>query len=361
MGIKYLTYNHQNIDARVPFETTASSMVEIDAGVTGDLKSIGIDGSIFFHAYYRTYIDPYESDREEASMIHNVKYISDIIKGYILRILHYFGKSCGDPVIIYLVMDDAPPVKKNRNISKTQSAYSQVPKPNRKNLLNLIYKALHDEYNGGNTRVLTNLNRKSKEGEIELYSFTRRIRSSSFNTRHVIVSCDSDLVAMMIFHTDPSLVIISPICGNAYILNYNMVKSGLSLSDYQLQMYTLLHFIFFGSDYNVGMVMASKNKHDIILDSVKKGVTDVNQIGNQFTRKKSAEAEKETPEYLENLKKELMHEAVCAAKYYASLGNETYLKNSPLLYLDTSFNYSQHLPQISFAEKNNVNINPLTC
>ena len=224
------------------------------------------------------------------------------------------------------------------------------------NLLNQI-----QEYvcNRPYIKLLSNINEKDrKEGEVKLFSLCKEINDKYHNDpsiRNVIVSSDSDVVAMMNFHADKSLVIVSNINGKLYILNHALLRSALDMTQDELVTYTLLHFIYFGSDYNLGLVSSpTESKQKIIHQSVKNKINDINAIGKDFVRKRkrtddelAQECKNDPDDFLTQFKKELIFEAICSALYYINLGDERYLNElSPQLYRKE--NSKRYVPFIHF-------------
>lgn len=224
------------------------------------------------------------------------------------------------------------------------------------NILNQIQKYL---YNRPYIKLLSNINEKDrKEGEIKLFSLCKEINEKydyDPSIRNVIVSSDSDVVAMMNFHVDTSLVIVSNINGKLYILNHALLRSALDMTEDELITYTLLHYVFFGSDYNLGLVSSpTESKQKVIYQSVKNKINDINDIGKDFVRKRKREDDEITKdckndanEFLTQFKTELIFEAICSALYYINLGDERYLAElSPLLYRNEKS--KRYIPFIQF-------------
>ena len=225
--------------------------------------------------------------------------------------------------------------------NKQLDDYSQLSASKKQDLHNHVISRIKQNIrNQTFIKLLTNVKQEIKrEGEITLYSFCNDINKKYNNDtsiRNVIVTSDSDVVAMMNFNEDKSLVIVSNICGHLYILNHDLICKALDVTSQELITYTLLHFIYFGSDYNLGLVYPTESKQAVIMKSVKNKVDDINVIGRAFTRKKR-KLESEEPDYqfLEQLKKYLVVEALSSVLYYKSLGDETYLKfYSPQIYMN---------------------------
>ena len=106
---------------------------------------------------------------------------------------------------------------------------------------------------------------KRGEGEIELYKMCQRLNNNN-NDKNVIVSSDSDLISLMLLHRDTNLVIISPIRQSIYITNFTLMTKALNLTtDCDILKYVLLHFILFGSDYNLGLMTNPKKTNRKLL------------------------------------------------------------------------------------------------
>ena len=449
MGVKFLTHNHEKCNARLPFKLTFNSTcskLETDCNYEkyqnmgrGILKSIGIDGSVFLHSYFAS---EYPKQKNFGSLrkngqvdypgfgIENNKFENennnnnnnnykvfrnnafidlDLSARCVARniletvnvILSYFeifnpsensfrnftGKS--SKIILHLVVDGAPPIKKNRPYRAwcDRDAYSTLSRNDKRKLhTQLHYKieeTLKENYKYHGIRLLSNLlDEHRNEGEIALYSFCQKVNKKfnhDPNIRNVIVSSDSDVVAMMIFHQDKTLVVVSKINSQIYILNHDTIGSGLNMTDMELKLYTMLHFIFFGSDYNLGLVTnPNESKQRIIQLSVKSQMTDLNAIANQFARrlpagsgvkKKNSNPLLSSPLLsspllsssdsfsfsskgecldLEQFKICLIIEAMCAAKYYHSLGDEKFLQMSPKLHTVDNINWRAFIPFLKF-------------
>ena len=391
MGVKYLTHHHEKIDARLPFTISKEKILnykdEYAQIGTGVLKSIGIDGSVFLHSYASS----------EENIIDNAKIIAGRILGIVDKILIFFKKfnKTDNDIILHIVIDSKPPIPKNRKETTKQDAYTALSLEDKDNLHKEILKHIECRVEKGNEevdflanngcafrgkeeaklsdidpyasmsnderttlhenlleeiktclnnrpriRLLSNINEENrKEGEIKLFSLCKEINDKYDNDpliKNVIVSSDSDVVAMMNFHFDKSLVIVSNINGKLYILNHNLILSALKMTDRELATYTLLHYVYFGSDYNTGLVSSpTESKQKIIYQSVKNKINDINVIGKSFVRKRKRNEEiKDCKDnFLTQFKSELIVEALCSILYYVSLGDEKYLTElSPLLY-----------------------------
>lgn len=417
MGVKYLTYHHEEINARLPFTINKEKLskykdkyAEIGQGI---LKSIGVDGSTFLHSYTSS----------EYDIMQNSKIIADRILSHVEKIIAFFNlfekQDRDDTIILHIVVDSKPPLPKNRREVKSNNNntdYYTALSPEDKqtlhqNMLKIIQSRV-DRENGkweadlkpkkssGDDReenitatennanpytilsneekdslhenviekienyikrrtfikLLSNIKEKDrKEGEIKLFSFCQEINEKYHYDpciRNVIVSSDSDVCAMMNFHSDRSLVIVSNIVGRLYISSHALICRALDMTPRELFAYTLLHFVYFGSDYNLGLVSSpTESKQKIIYQSVKAKIENINSIGKSFVRKRKRktiqqylqertsnqdedENNEEGETFLKKFKDKLIIEALCAAKYYAHLGDEIFLTDfSPLLYL----------------------------
>ena len=378
MGVHYLVYHHEHTYSRLPlkitFNTGDDAYLETENNInqykqlaSGELKSIGIDGSVFIHSHIignkiekdsitesgLTYLQKDKNyllvgDLNDNSLFSiNVKCsvteISNKIIKYVKIIcifyeLFFKEENCNleanelekaqkvvlnkstenkneivenknkitqnepeikvtkkkENVILHFVIDGKAPVKKNRVVSKTRDLYTLL-QPEQKdyfhrelcnNLKNLVLD-FNKNNNNFNLIFLSNENRPYEnrgEGELALYSFCHEInKKNNYNPKlkHVIVSNDSDVVAIMMLRNDPSMVVISPPSGKnrqIYITNNELIRQGLKLTSVQLISYTILHFILFGSDYNIGLINPSENKKSLIYDAIKQGENNINEI-----------------------------------------------------------------------------------
>ena len=381
MGIKLLTYQHEKRGSRLPFTTdpedlAADSMYEkIGKDVT--LKSIGIDGSMFIHAFIvssqednndkkkkkdKEQTEEQENQEEiepEKKIIVNIDMSANAIAykmvDYINHTLSFF-KAFGDvathPIIIHIVVDSNPPVKKNRPENKKNTLYSCMSAQDRSDLYRLTLNNVRGLLERKpNLKILSNfMEEERREGEIELYSLCQAINQKhqgDHSIRNVIISSDTDVVAMMVFNRDKTLVIMTNVKSRLYILNYEVMRLGLFMTDDQLLRYTLLHFLLFGSDYNLGLLpYPSEARQRLIGSAVRDGVKNVNTVCCMIMRK--ARNKKRPDQKLLKLRNDLLLEGLCAALYYSSVGNRSYLtKHSPLLYINEP-KVRRTIPRLSF-------------
>lgn len=364
MGVPYLARNHEDWFARLPFRLTmnvgpeshlegnrhAAAYEQIG---TGSLASIGIDGSVFLHSHV-------VAENAIVDIPISVDNISDKILAYVDAILTYFSiynnNLTKNKIWLNFVVDGHPPAKKNRLEKTSLDAYSRMSIDAKRDLHERICDKLKA---GADYRKLSFISNASLpanergEGEMALYSLCRAIYKVRGDVKNVIVSNDTDIVAMMLLCNDPALVVISPAVSNVFITNHALIAKGLQLDSRQLIEYTLLHFIFFGSDYNLGLMAApSKSKQKIIYEAVKNKNIDINHIGAQCGRRKPPVARTHTPfssTYLSKLKQMLIVEALMAAKYYHSIGDEKIINlDSPNIYRLSSVARGQ-LPFINFG------------
>ena len=400
MGVHFLVRNLQSSNARLPLKITFNEDVkksdfECEINIekyremgSGELKSIGIDGSVFIHAYIvseKYEVEKIKYNNNDYIIVKNkqddITYSVNIeasVNRIITKVMEYvmittiFFRLFNDnneqneqneqnenpkSVLLHFVMDGKPPVSKNRDVHRSKDIYSVMSNSQKKVLHSRIIDKLEKEVTLFNrvsekyTLILLSNERcgyKTRgEGELALYSLCSDINKKynfDKSLRHVIVSPDSDVTAIMILNTDPTMVIISPPSGvlsQIYISSHKLICDGLNLSASELIVYTILHFIFFGSDYNLGLVNnPCVSKQKIIYDSVKKNERNLNEIGKKFRRCVSKDSKNKLKKLKQNsllstLKDLLVTEGLCAIMYYKSLGNKSYLlDHSPLLYAD---------------------------
>ena len=141
----------------------------------------------------------------------------------------------------------------------------------------------------------------------------------------------------MVFNKDKTLVVMTNVKSRLYILNYEVMRLGLVMTDDQLVQYTLLHFLLFGSDYNLGLInYPSEARQRLIGSAVRKGIKDLNTICKMVLKRSDNKKQNYSSDHkLIKLKNDLIIEGLCAALYYHSIGNQNYLtKYSPLLYIN---------------------------
>ena len=381
MGVHYLVRNLEHICGRLPFKITFNTennfKMESDPNINeymqigkGDLKYIGIDGSVIIHSKI---ISNNNNNNNTVYVKKSTKRIVQTILHYVRMTIIYFNifnkknetLQEDKEIILHFVIDGKPPCNKNRRKildeegNDKKDAYSLMPLDQKKKLHKKIIKYLYKELlsfnNKSNYRIklLTNFNlndKKRGEGEIELYRICQLLNkkfNSSPLAKNVIISSDSDLVSLMLLHQDDNLVIISPLSKNIYITNYKLVINALNLKNKnQVIEYVLLHFIFFGSDYNLGLVSnPSDSKQKVILNAVTEQLHNINDIGRNCKRKclkrkyhddyNDDEYNKNSQiDFLQKFKELLIYEAICAFMYYYDIENGiNYLtKYSPRLY-----------------------------
>ena len=340
MGVRYLIRNLERIKGRLPFEIDPNNQDYQQIGL-GDLQYIGIDGSVFIHSKIisenrsRVYIQ--KSALEITKSI--IYYLNMIIKFF-----NYFNeKENEENIILHFVIDGKPPCRKNRrkiindegNETFVLDAYSSMSLTDKEKLHKKIIKYLkRDLLSFNNITLLSNYNVNENdrgEGEIELYKVCQQL-----NKKKVIVSSDSDLIALMLLHRDTNLVVISPIKQSIYITNFQLLTKALNLTtESEIFKYVLLYFIFFGSDYNLGlMTNPNENKQKVIANAIKNQINDIDEIGQHCIRKRKLNDDDDDDEFLSKFKQLLIYEAICAFMYYFDLENgvEYLLNYSPRLY-----------------------------
>ena len=363
MGIPYLTRRTEDKNARLPLKITFNTDPQLETDLYylddyrqlghGCLKSIGIDGSVFIHSYIKADSEQTPDGKASFNVYINESAleISTKMVEYMKIVLHFFElmnhhKGIQRKVLIHVVIDGRPPVLKNRK-SHTPDAYSQMNESDKKTLhdkIILILKERIAEMSSVETKLffLSNKDKKNRgEGELELYSVCKKINKkyeTQNDIKNVIVSSDSDLTALMALEKDERLVIISPTRNGIYITNLQLMLKGLKLNAEEFIKYVVLHFIFFGSDYNAGLMSnPTESKQIIIYNAVKNGCDDINEIARGCLRKLSKVAKKRqaetSAEYLTELKGDLIIEAICSIRYYKSLGDKSHLTDySPFIY-----------------------------
>lgn len=370
MGVHYLSRHNEDVNARLPLRITFNTDQQLETDYflkdyqqigCGSLKSIGIDGSVFIHSH----IIAESAQTPDGKISYNVyidrsaSQISTKIFEYVKIVLHFFEimnhhshhHESSDNVLIHVVIDGKPPASKNRR-SHTPDAYSQMNKTDKKKLHYKLIDILKQQIKKFNNNITTNLNlillsndteKNRGEGELALFTVCKKI-NEKYQTRNdiiiknVIISSDSDVIALMALHRDERLVIISPTCNGIYITNLQLMLKGLKLDCDEFIRYVVLHFIFFGSDYNAGLMTSpTESKQLVLYNAVKNGCDDINEIARGCLRRMSKKAKErlvETPsEYLDQLKEDLIIEALCSVRYYMSLGLTSHLTNfSPFIY-----------------------------
>ena len=424
MGVHYLIRNLEHINGRLPFKLTFNIedkfSMESDAYIEsykeiarGRLQYIGIDGSVIIHS--KVVVD---KNTHEVNIEQNANEIVKTILVYVQTILIFFNIFNNDDenkkdqnenkkeekekrpkqnLILHFVVDGEAPCQKNRikilddegNETFVKDAYSLMSLNDKRKLHEMIIKILNEKIQDFNEigdnknysnlykiNLLTNCDVSEKnrgEGELELYKVCQMLNKkqlqnnykTSLPHRNVIISSDSDLISLMLMHQDENLVVISPLVKNIFITNFKVLTKALNLTTRtEIIKYLLLHFIFFGSDYNLGLMSnPNDNKKRAIYDGIKNNINDdINQIAQRCNRKRKKQHNDSNVEennnsrfFLQNLKESLIYEAICAFMYYFDLndGKKYLLEYSPLLY-----KYSEakkYIPLLIFNENNNNN------
>lgn len=321
-----------------------------------NLKYIGIDGSIFFHSYSVEDRIPGTVDINATALK-----ISNIVCGYLntLTYILYNDKNNTNyqknKIILHFVMDGKQIYMKNRNVKKYKDIFSLLS-PHEKLILekctisqleNNLKKINQSNDINYQVFLLSSKNipfEQRIEGELLLYQFINKInlfnQNNSKNNRYIIISNDSDIYATCILRQDLQLIIICPPLINnekemypcISISNYNYILKSIKMNNLQLFHFTLLYFIFFGSDYNLGLVSCwTKSKELIIKNAVLAGQTNIIFIFSQMRRNYSKANEKivfdkfgvVNYEYYLIIFKLIIYEAIQSIKYYKSLGKFT--------------------------------------
>ena len=366
MGIPHFIKNFVSLGAKLPFKTSFPDLdnllyTENDKNISiineyknigfGKLKYIGIDGSVIIHSQIVT--DNKLNVNHEQSCIKIVNKIIFYIEN-ILKYFKVFNDSINDnndsKIILHIVIDGLPPIKKNRKYSynenneEVKDAYSKMINEDKDvlhiEIIDKLKKYLDEQF-VDKFHLLSNhtVNSKNRgEGEIELYRFCKKLNekyNEEDNNKHVIISNDSDVIALMLLNQDKNMVVISPL-KETYITNFNLIIDKLKLHNKEMIVkYVLLHFIFFGSDYNLGLVCnPDENKQNIIMKCVQEGINDIDEIGNMFKRKRKRRESVDDIMILEKLKQLLIYEAICSIMYYIdpNVGINYLTDYSPQLY-----------------------------
>ena len=417
MGIPFLLRNLQKTDGRIPLldqfrdKTKNDYKTAVRIARKGQFNSIGIDESVFLHGHTKS----------NESIDENAFHIVAAIEHYITSICTFFEyyylvgndgeeeeeedeeeeevkeeKRQQRDIKIFLSVDGPPPVKKNRRERKKNNededyldAYSKLSleekiklqasvsrklqsKLSRKKEYNFKIESNH--YQGGGRRRgegggekedvedgnnYNNNYFQREEGEIELIKFAKRQKRQTTN---VILSSDSDVTAMVILNKIENIVIVSPKGSSncPFIWDLQSISDGLDLNYDNLFNYVVLHFFFFGSDYNYGLMNCpTESKKKIIHESSTADSLNmelINKIGKRCNRTKViSTADNICVSELEYFKYLLIVEAICSILYYASLGErkDLFLNDiSPLIYLkckdDDRFNIGTLVSLINF-------------
>ena len=374
MGIPLLVRHHERIHARLPLRLTLqvdNSHLETGDELfkknysqvgRGSLRSIGIDGSVILHA--TTVITDGKLNIDIS--INNA--YNKIIE-YIKTILTFFdiynnnnnnnNNNNTSPIIFNFVVDGLPLQEKNRRWRKPD-AYSQMSLTEKKILHENLVEKLSIWAKDNGLKFLTNALLKHTErgeGEMALYTLCRSIYEKHYKNdpsiKNVIVSNDSDIIAMMILLNDPTTVVITPATHAIYITNLELISQGLQLNNNQLIQYVIMHFIFFGSDYNLGLMPCpTESKQKIIKDAIKENIKfkplDIEKVAANCIRRKRKIDDNDNDH--ETFKKLIIFEAIMAIFYYVSVGNPTPIrKYSPNIYR-LGLTAKRKLPFISFGE-----------
>ena len=389
MGVHYLIRNLERVDGRLPFKITlndkGNSYFESDMNIdkykdigNGNLQYIGIDGSVIIHSKIIT-------DKNKILEKESAVAIVDTIMRYIKTVIIFFdifntreNINNSKKIILHFVIDGKAPCLKNRrkiidddgNETYKKDSYSLMSSKEKHDFHKIIIKYLkkelsfffnnNDDYDNNayyrlfkniKIELLTNYNineDKRGEGEIELFKFCQLLNKKNLQEKqsvpykNVIISSDSDVISLMLMHKDKNLVVISPL-NIIYITNFNLITKSLNLTAKNAYFkYVLLHFIFFGSDYNLGLMSNPNNdKQKAILNAIYDNVNNIDEIGQTFKRRrrkrKYNEDSYDDDEFLKNLKNLLIYEAICAFMYYYDIetGSKYLTTYSPRLYEKT--------------------------
>lgn len=396
MGVHYLIRNLEHVNGRLPFKLTFNVddkySMESDAYIEsykeigyGKLQYIGIDGSVIIHSKVVA-----DKDTQKVNIEQNANEIVKTILIYVQTILIFFNifnngnQGPRQNLILHFVVDGEAPCQKNRikvfdeegNETFVKDAYSRMLIKDKRKLHETIIEILNKKiqtFNENDDRYKINLltnykvSEKSRgEGELELYKVCQMLNKkqnneSSLPRKNVIISSDSDLISLMLMHQDENLVVISPLAKNIFITNFKVITKALNLTTKaEIIKYVLLHFIFFGSDYNLGLMSnPNENKKLAIYNGIKNTINDgIDQIAQNCNRKRKKQHEEEEEEndncrvFLQNFKESLIYEAICAFMYYFDLkdGKKYLLEYSPLLYKFSEA--KKYIPLLKFTNDN---------
>lgn len=350
MGIPKLTHNLQGCGGRISlmalYEKDSScreSKIASGIACNGKINSIGIDGAIFLHGHTNC----------EDSIYDNTTKISSVILHYVKSICNFFahyGRNNGEEgrkenVKVLFTIDGPPPVKKNRkerdDNKDKKLGYGNMSFDEKRQLHLSVIERLkmilhHDRYD---FELQSNHDiEEREEGEIELIKHAKEQGKETIN---VILSSDSDVTAMVILNKMINVVIVTPTCRNdcPYISNLKSISIGLGMSYNQLLHYVILHFIFFGSDYNYGLMNCpTSSKKALLYEESLNESFDIDRIGRRCTRTKVINSVVNYDnEEIKFLKKLLIIEGLCSILYYSSMGKMKHLLTenvSPLIYLN---------------------------
>ena len=427
-----ITFNTADIETDINIDKYAQL-------ASRDLQYIGIDGSVFIHSKISSNFNKNDFINGNAKEIVTsiIKYIKMIV--YFFNIFSSSNNTTDkittttttndndsnnnnnnnnkSKIIIHFVIDGNSPCLKNRRMVldedgnftyKQKDEYAQLSEKNKTKLHEQIYiylkeglKDLNNDNNDNNNNSNNNDNenkvilnkynfcllsnhkvnsRNRGEGELELYKFCKKLNSiKKQEKQNVIISSDSDLLSLMLMHQDKNLVLLTPISNSfVYITNYNLVTKALEFeSHHQILKYVFLHFVLFGSDYNLGL-MSNPNiaKQRVIHEVVKRnndnddddggggGILDIDIICGKCVRKRKkidiydTNCLENNPVFLEKLKLLLIYEALCSFLYYFNVdgGSKYLLEYSPRLY-EKSSKIKYLIPYLQFSNNNNNNNN----
>ena len=377
----------------------------------GILTSIGVDGSVFIHSQfiaqkYKQDQHLFDNDQQTSTNDEDIVIVSDmnrdcymidkpknaqkiasVIHNYVMAVCIFFdlfnksnSKSISNnSVILHVVFDGSSPMSKKRRKADdvVLDPYSLMTINDKIDLQKRIINTLRamvtdfnkDVKNVYKLKLLSNVNcpyADRKEGELVLFELCQQINErrqqrqtgSEFNKsimKHVLISSDSDLMAILILRRDYSVILINPPTSSPdsqiYITDLALVCDGLMLKIEQAIKYVILHFILFGSDYNVGLMSyPNETKQSVIYNAITSNQSDINSICQNCSRKK-IKSSHETPQpiILKRLKDRLIPEAINAIMYYASLGNGKYIvKNKKQALFLNSKEVGRYIPLLKF-------------
>ena len=376
MGISYLTYHIQDVNARLPLVNSLayvdSSLINLykNIGNNGELNSIGIDGAIFLHGH--TIRVPNNTDGNDDELKIDIeesaRRVVNSIMGYINKICAFFASLYQDfqnyhcinennCVYCYFVVDGSPPVRKNRKYKIKNDLYSLM-EASEKNLLhktivNLLQcKLLNVPFYQFKVKSNYEIDYvKRGEGEIELIRFAQSFKN--YQKANVIISSDSDVTGMIILNSLENIVIVTPKIGKKnndemlsgpFISNLYTLSTGLKLDKDQLIYYVILHFLCFGSDYNYGLINCPNLKKKKLLHEASLNFSQHLKL-NKTTKD-------DNKSWFVSLKNLLIIEGLCSIMYYASVGKlkEILTKFSPLIYLKNDWNLTTLVSSLNFNQ-----------
>lgn len=369
MGIPLLTFQIENVNARLPLPSVESYYDDDDnnefinddcyrnLGNRGKLNSVGIDGAIFLHGHIT------QKYNEDGQLINNdFEAMADEVVGciiyYVKKVCSFFSMytttTTSNMVTCYFVVDGPSPVIKNRSKYRNNNdnnnnndLYSKMSLDERdqlhSNVINLLKMRLDTQIPFYNFDLKSNYEveyEKRGEGELELIRYAAKNLHS--DTTDVIISTDTDVTAAVILRGLKNIVIVTPKLRKGttgttgpYMSNLYSLSRGLGLNNEQLIQYVILHFLFFGSDYNYGLINCATPKKKSILYNACLQSSHLLMINNMKALRRPRRPSQKIFNFpMDALKNLLIVECLCSIFYYLTLGErrDILTEFSPLLY-----------------------------